>query len=96
MPAEKGSAFLLKVGDGTSTPVYATVAGLRTTQLSINARQCEAVDCDRLNIVVISDAILASFQIYFIAKVFTILITTNLLINLRACLVDWACLHVQD
>jgi TP901-1 family phage major tail protein len=36
MPAEKGSAFLLKVGDGTSTPVYATVAGLRTTQLSIN------------------------------------------------------------
>lgn len=36
MPAEKGSAFLLKVGDGTATPVYATVAGLRTTQLSIN------------------------------------------------------------
>lgn len=36
MPAEKGSAFLLKVGDGGSTPVYATVAGLRTTQLSIN------------------------------------------------------------
>lgn len=36
MPAEKGSAFLLKVGDGASTPVYSTVAGLRTTQLSIN------------------------------------------------------------
>jgi TP901-1 family phage major tail protein len=36
MPAEKGSAFLLKVGDGAATPVYATVAGLRTTQLSIN------------------------------------------------------------
>lgn len=36
MPAEKGSAFLLKVGDGTPTPVYSTVAGLRTTQLSIN------------------------------------------------------------
>lgn len=36
MPAEKGSAFLLKVGDGTATPVYSTVAGLRTTQLSIN------------------------------------------------------------
>ena len=35
MPAESGSAFLLKVGDGTSTPVYSTVAGLRTTQLSI-------------------------------------------------------------
>ena len=36
MPAEKGSAFLLKVGDGASPPVYATVAGLRTTQLSVN------------------------------------------------------------
>jgi len=36
MPVERGSAFLLKVGDGTATPVYATVAGLRTTQLSIN------------------------------------------------------------
>lgn len=36
MPAEKGSAFLLKVGDGAATPTYATIAGLRTTQLSIN------------------------------------------------------------
>jgi Phage tail tube protein len=36
MAAEKGSAFLLKVGDGAVTPVYSTVAGLRTTQLSIN------------------------------------------------------------
>jgi TP901-1 family phage major tail protein len=36
MAAEKGSAFLLKVGDGAATPSYATVAGLRTTQLSIN------------------------------------------------------------
>jgi TP901-1 family phage major tail protein len=36
MTAEKGSAFLLKVGDGAVPPVYSTVAGLRTTQLSIN------------------------------------------------------------
>lgn len=36
MAAERGSAFLLKVGDGATTPVYATVAGLRTTQMSIN------------------------------------------------------------
>ena len=36
MSAEKGSAFLLKVGDGASPPAYATVAGLRTTQLSVN------------------------------------------------------------
>ncbi len=37
MAAEKGSAFLLKVGDGASPPAFATVAGLRTTQLSINS-----------------------------------------------------------
>jgi TP901-1 family phage major tail protein len=36
MAAEKGSAFLLKIGDGAATPTFATVAGLRTTQLSIN------------------------------------------------------------
>ena len=38
MPMEKGSAFLLKVGDGAATPAYTTVAGLRTTQLQVNAR----------------------------------------------------------
>lgn len=36
MTAQKGSAFLLKVGDGATPPAYRTVAGLRTTQLSIN------------------------------------------------------------
>jgi TP901-1 family phage major tail protein len=36
MPVEKGSAFLLKVGDGAATPAFATVAGMRTTQLSVN------------------------------------------------------------
>ena len=36
MTAEKGSAFLLKIGDGGSPVSFATVAGLRTTQLSIN------------------------------------------------------------
>lgn len=36
MAAERGSAFLLKIGDGAATPTYATVAGLKTTQLSIN------------------------------------------------------------
>ena len=37
MASEKGSAFLLKVGDGAVPPAYTTIAGLRTTQLSINA-----------------------------------------------------------
>ena len=36
MAAEKGSAFLLKVGDGAAVPAYSTVAGMKTTQLSIN------------------------------------------------------------
>ncbi len=36
MAAEKGSAFLLKIGDGESPPAYSTIAGLRTTQLSVN------------------------------------------------------------
>lgn len=36
MAAEKGSAFLLKIGNGGNPPVYTTVAGLRTTQLSVN------------------------------------------------------------
>lgn len=35
MAVESGAAFLLKIGDGGSPPAYATVAGLRTTQLSI-------------------------------------------------------------
>ncbi|MEH3108098.1 MAG: phage tail protein [Sphingomonas fennica] len=36
MGVEKGSAFLLKVGDGAATPAYQTVAGMRTTQMSVN------------------------------------------------------------
>lgn len=36
MAAEKGSAFLLKVGDGGDPVGFTTVAGLRTTQLSVN------------------------------------------------------------
>ncbi len=37
MGIEKGSAFLLKVGNGAVPPGFATVAGLRTTQLTVNA-----------------------------------------------------------
>lgn len=36
MPAQSGAAFLLKISNGAATPVYQTIAGLRTTQLSIN------------------------------------------------------------
>ena len=38
MSAQKGAAFLLKIGDGATPPNnYYTVAGLRTTQVSINS-----------------------------------------------------------
>jgi TP901-1 family phage major tail protein len=36
MSAEKGSAFLLKVGNGVEPPDFTTVAGMRTTQMSVN------------------------------------------------------------
>ena len=36
MGIENGSAFLLKIGDGIAPVTYRTVAGLRTTQLSVN------------------------------------------------------------
>ena len=35
MTAQKGSAFLLKISNGAVPAVYSTVAGLRTTQMSI-------------------------------------------------------------
>lgn len=35
MAVEKGSAFLLKIGDGATPPAFATVAGMRTTQMSV-------------------------------------------------------------
>lgn len=35
MTAQKGSAFLLKISDGGSPATYRTVAGLRTTNMSI-------------------------------------------------------------
>jgi len=35
MTAQKGSAFLLKISDGAASPAYQTVAGLRTTQMSV-------------------------------------------------------------
>ena len=35
MPAQKGSAFLLKISDGGLPAAYDTVAGLRTTQMSV-------------------------------------------------------------
>jgi TP901-1 family phage major tail protein len=48
MGAEKGSAFLLKVGNGAAPPVYATVAGMRTTQMSVNGEAVNVTSKDSL------------------------------------------------
>lgn len=36
MASQRGSAFLLKLSDGSTPPNYATVAGLKVTSLAIN------------------------------------------------------------
>jgi TP901-1 family phage major tail protein len=41
MAAQKGSALLLKIGDGASPEVFTTVGGLRSTSITMNE---EAVD----------------------------------------------------
>ncbi|MEA3061859.1 MAG: hypothetical protein QOJ94_1640 [Sphingomonadales bacterium] len=46
MAAEKGSAFLLKIGDGAEPPAFATVAGLRTTQMSVNGEPVNVTSKD--------------------------------------------------
>ena len=46
MAAEKGSAFLLKIGNGGSPPVFATVAGMRTTQMSVNGEAVNVTSKD--------------------------------------------------
>jgi len=37
MTAQKGAAFLLKITDGATPAAYQTVAGLRTTQMSVTS-----------------------------------------------------------
>jgi TP901-1 family phage major tail protein len=46
MPAEKGSAFLLKIGNGAAPPVFSTVAGMRTTQMSVNGEAVNVTSKD--------------------------------------------------
>jgi TP901-1 family phage major tail protein len=46
MSAEKGSAFLLKIGNGEDPPAYATVAGMRTTQFSVNGESVNVTSKD--------------------------------------------------
>ena len=46
MAAEKGSAFLLKIGDGESPASYTTMAGLRTTHMAVNGEPVTVTNKD--------------------------------------------------
>ena len=46
MGVEKGSAFLLKIGNGAVPVVYSTIAGLRTTQLSVSGEAVNVTNKD--------------------------------------------------
>ena len=46
MAAEKGSAFLLKIGNGGNPPLFTTVAGMRTTQMSVNGEAVNVTSKD--------------------------------------------------
>ncbi|MGD9810041.1 MAG: phage tail tube protein [Sphingobium sp.] len=46
MSVEKGSAFLLKIGDGNVPPAYSTIAGLRTTQLQVSGEAVNVTNKD--------------------------------------------------
>jgi len=46
MPAEKGRAFVLKVGDGATSEEFTTVGGMRVTALDINGERVDITDKD--------------------------------------------------
>lgn len=46
MSAEKGSAFLLKIGNGETPPLFGTVAGMRTTQMSVSGEAVNVTSKD--------------------------------------------------
>lgn len=46
MAIENGSAFLLKISDGADPEIFQTVAGLRTTQMSVNGEAVNVTSKD--------------------------------------------------
>jgi TP901-1 family phage major tail protein len=46
MGVEKGSAFLLKIGNGAAQISYSTIAGLRTTQMQVSGEQVNVTNKD--------------------------------------------------
>jgi len=48
MAAQKGSALLLKIGDGASPETFATVGGLRSTSITMNDEAVDVTNKDSL------------------------------------------------
>lgn len=46
MAAEKGRAFVLKIGDGATVEAFTTVGGMRTTGVTINGESVDVSDKD--------------------------------------------------
>ena len=64
MAVQKGSALLVKVGDGASPEVFTTVAGLRDTSISINAETIDVTNKDSSRVrTLLADAGIKSFSI---------------------------------
>mgnify|MGYP003663584508 FL=1 len=64
MAVQKGSALLVKVGNAASPEVFATVAGLRDTSISINAETIDVTNKDSARVrTLLADAGIQSFSI---------------------------------
>jgi TP901-1 family phage major tail protein len=49
MTAQRGKDLLLKIGDGGSPEIFASVAGLRSTTLAFNAQTIDVTNADSTN-----------------------------------------------
>lgn len=64
MAVQKGSALLVKVGNGASPEVFTTVAGLRDTSISINAETIDVTNKDSSRVrTLLANAGIKSFSI---------------------------------
>tara|TARA_R110000787_G_scaffold45335_8_gene110608 strand:- start:5339 stop:5752 length:414 start_codon:yes stop_codon:yes gene_type:complete len=64
MAVQKGSAVLVKIGNGASPEVFVTVAGLRDTSISINAETIDVTNKDSARVrTLLADGGIKSFSI---------------------------------
>ena len=64
MAVQKGSALLVKVGNGASPEVFTTVAGLRDTSISINSEMIDVTNKDSSRVrTLLANAGIKSFTI---------------------------------